>query len=672
MRIVDVVEITKPIASPIRNAYIDFSKMTASLRRGGDGCGARRVGASSATASTSERPLRAGRADPRALPRPHPRSRARKPARRRRHESRSAPHLGRHDGEREAEAGMAERSVAVGTLDMAVWDAVAKIAGKPLFRLLAERNGRAADPRVFVYAAGGYYYPGKDNAALRAEMRGYLRRGYTVVKMKIGGAAIDEDRARIEAVLREIGAEGRLAVDANGRFDLETGIAYAKMLRDYPLFWFEEIGDPLDYARQAAMGGGIPIRARWRPARECCSRTRTPATSCATAACGPIATGCSSTARCPTGSSNICARSTCWPSTAGPRRAASRMAATRCRSTSRPASASAATRATLDLFQPLWRLPRLGARGRRPHRHAGAPRHRLRGQGRSDQGDAGIGGVGGWHPEHGDVMPRACAASSSRRPADVRHDVRWLLDRAPPRAMTAECRAWALPPSLRVPGSALRAVRAQAPRSNLSRILGGDCFVATLLAMALRSVRTTPARSRRRQTCRAALQSGGRGHRPCHRGPHRRRDAKHATATAAATTVRAAATATAASSAAATWCTAAWRTLPPPPAGAAAAAPPPWPPRPAPPAGAPPPAGARRLQGRCRSCRRRHDRPRRRRGRLRHHGERRRRGRRGCRRRGAPQIRGHANRGNRMRHRSRRRGDGGSRTSTSRVRQPSK
>ena len=31
MRIVDVVEITKPIASPIRNAYIDFSKMTASL-----------------------------------------------------------------------------------------------------------------------------------------------------------------------------------------------------------------------------------------------------------------------------------------------------------------------------------------------------------------------------------------------------------------------------------------------------------------------------------------------------------------------------------------------------------------------------------------------------------------------------------------------------------------
>src|SRR5207237_6942334 len=107
----------------------------------------------------------------------------------------------------EKPGGHGERSVAVGTLDMAIWDAAAKIAGKPLFRMLAERNGVAANPRVFVYAAGGYYYPGKDDSALRAEMRGYLDRGYNVVKMKIGGAPIDEDRRWIEAVLAEI--EGR-------------------------------------------------------------------------------------------------------------------------------------------------------------------------------------------------------------------------------------------------------------------------------------------------------------------------------------------------------------------------------------------------------------------------------------------------------------------------------
>jgi L-alanine-DL-glutamate epimerase-like enolase superfamily enzyme len=77
-----------------------------------------------------------------------------------------------------------ERSVAVGTLDMAIWDATAKIAGEPLFRMLAEQKGREANPRVFVYAAGGYYYPGKDDSALRAEMRGYLDRGYNVVNLR--------------------------------------------------------------------------------------------------------------------------------------------------------------------------------------------------------------------------------------------------------------------------------------------------------------------------------------------------------------------------------------------------------------------------------------------------------------------------------------------------------
>ncbi len=158
----------------------------------------------------------------------------------------------------EKPGGHGERSVAVGTIDMAVWDAVAKIADRPLFRLLAERAGREPDPRVFVYAAGGYYYPGKDDGALRAEMRNYLERGYNVVKMKIGGAPIEEDRRRIEAVLDEIGDRAQLAVDANGRLDLEKAIAYGKMLREYPLFWYEEAGDPLDYRLQATLAEVYP------------------------------------------------------------------------------------------------------------------------------------------------------------------------------------------------------------------------------------------------------------------------------------------------------------------------------------------------------------------------------------------------------------------------------
>ncbi|HIC65526.1 MAG TPA: mandelate racemase [Paracoccus sp.] len=251
MRIIDIRETTRPIASPIRNAYIDFSKMTISLvavvtdvvRDG------RRVVGYGFNSN--------GRYGQGGLIRERFRDRILEAA----PESLMNEAGDNLDPHRiwaammgnEKPGGHGERSVAVGTIDMAVWDAVAKIAGKPLFRLLARMHDRKADPRVFVYAAGGYYYPGKDNGALRAEMRSYLDRGYTVVKMKIGGAPIDEDRARIEAVLDEIGSQAQLAVDANGRFDLETCIAYAKMLRDYPLFWYEEIGDPLDFALQAAM-----------------------------------------------------------------------------------------------------------------------------------------------------------------------------------------------------------------------------------------------------------------------------------------------------------------------------------------------------------------------------------------------------------------------------------
>lgn len=256
MRILDVVEITKPIASPIRNAYIDFSKMTASLvavvtdvevdGRRVVGYGFNSNGRYGQGGLIRERfRNRILEAEPESLL------------------NAKGDNLDPHKiwdvmMSNEKPGGHGERSVAVGTLDMAIWDATAKIANKPLFRLLAEMKGVEANPRVFVYAAGGYYYPGKDLSALRQEMRGYLNRGYNVVKMKIGGASLEEDRRRIEAVLEEVGSEARLAVDANGRFNLETGIAYAKMLREYPLFWYEEVGDPLDYSLQAALSEFYP------------------------------------------------------------------------------------------------------------------------------------------------------------------------------------------------------------------------------------------------------------------------------------------------------------------------------------------------------------------------------------------------------------------------------
>ncbi len=159
----------------------------------------------------------------------------------------------------EKPGGHGERSVAVGTIDMAVWDAVAKIAGVPLYRLLADRyNGGMVGAPVWVYAAGGYYAPGKGLAALQDEMRGYLDLGYEVVKMKIGGATLADDLKRIEAVLDVVGDGMHLAVDANGRFDLPTALAYGDALAPYGLFWYEEAGDPLDYALQAELSQHYP------------------------------------------------------------------------------------------------------------------------------------------------------------------------------------------------------------------------------------------------------------------------------------------------------------------------------------------------------------------------------------------------------------------------------
>jgi L-alanine-DL-glutamate epimerase-like enolase superfamily enzyme len=76
--------------------------------------------------------------------------------------------------------------------------------------------------------------------------------------MKIGGATISEDERRVAAVLAELGGGAQLAVDANGRLDLTAAIDYARMLRQYPLYWFEEAGDPLDYALQAALAEFYP------------------------------------------------------------------------------------------------------------------------------------------------------------------------------------------------------------------------------------------------------------------------------------------------------------------------------------------------------------------------------------------------------------------------------
>ena len=160
----------------------------------------------------------------------------------------------------EKPGGHGDRAHAVGAIDMAVWDAAAKIEGKPLFRLLAERyRGGKCDERIYTYGAGGYYYENDNTGRLQDELKSYLDLGFRDVKMKIGGADLKTDCKRIEAALAVLGNDGsRLMVDANGRYDMKQALDCALAIREYGLKWFEEPLDPQDFSSHAAIAEYYP------------------------------------------------------------------------------------------------------------------------------------------------------------------------------------------------------------------------------------------------------------------------------------------------------------------------------------------------------------------------------------------------------------------------------
>jgi D(-)-tartrate dehydratase len=257
VKITRIVDAAGPIASEIRNAFINFSTMTVSviavetdvMRHGKPvtGYGFSSNGRYAQSGILRERFIpRIMAADPRTLVDGN-------------HDNLDPNAIWRAFMSNEKPGGHGDRANAAGALDMAIWDAIAKIADKPLWRLLSERyNGGKADTQILVYPGGGYYYPGKELEGLRTEMRGYQEQGYQVVKMKVGGADLATDIKRIEAVLEVVGSGENLAVDANGRFDLAQALAFGKAVEPYKLFWYEEAGDPLDFELNARLCEAYP------------------------------------------------------------------------------------------------------------------------------------------------------------------------------------------------------------------------------------------------------------------------------------------------------------------------------------------------------------------------------------------------------------------------------
>jgi L-alanine-DL-glutamate epimerase-like enolase superfamily enzyme len=247
VRITDIREMAVPLQSNLRNAVFDFSEMTTSvvavmtdvIRDGKPVCGFafNSTGRYACGAQMRDRFIpRILKADPDTL---------------------LAPAGDNLDPEkilacmmqREKPGGHTERSIAIGTIEVACWDAVAKIAEQPLYRVLADKfSGGKAPDKIPCYVGGGWYQPGKGIDELQDEIRRRLDEGYTTMKIKVGGMAIPEDVKRVEAALKVVAASDNLAVDANAGFDRRQALDYARVLAPFKLRWFEEPTDPLDFA----------------------------------------------------------------------------------------------------------------------------------------------------------------------------------------------------------------------------------------------------------------------------------------------------------------------------------------------------------------------------------------------------------------------------------------
>ena len=138
---------------------------------------------------------------------------------------------------------------AIGGIDMALWDIEGKAAGLPVFRLLGAEN-----KPVFTYATGGYYVGGEKLTACADELAGFVAAGFKAVKLKVGGATMAEEIARVQATRAALGDDIPLMLDMNAAYDLPACIEFARAVEPSNIFWLEE---PLHWYLQPATFGRL-------------------------------------------------------------------------------------------------------------------------------------------------------------------------------------------------------------------------------------------------------------------------------------------------------------------------------------------------------------------------------------------------------------------------------
>ncbi len=143
---------------------------------------------------------------------------------------------------------------ALSAVDIALWDLKGRRLGVPLWRLL---GGCAS--RVPAYASGGLYGADKSPADLGAEMASYVAQGFRAVKIKVGGASLDEDCARVRAVREAIGPGIRLMVDALYALSPDAALAMARRIERDDVHFLEAPVHPDDVQGMARLARSSPV-----------------------------------------------------------------------------------------------------------------------------------------------------------------------------------------------------------------------------------------------------------------------------------------------------------------------------------------------------------------------------------------------------------------------------
>jgi len=141
----------------------------------------------------------------------------------------------------------------LGGINMALWDAIGKVHGVPLHKLL----GGTALERVPAYASDGYFAAAPGNQ-LEDQLRGFRDQGFPGVKIKIGHSPADD--ARRVALARDVlGPEVALMVDANGNYTVDEALDSMRRIADFDIHFYEEPLPPTDFAGFTALRARAPM-----------------------------------------------------------------------------------------------------------------------------------------------------------------------------------------------------------------------------------------------------------------------------------------------------------------------------------------------------------------------------------------------------------------------------